>query len=531
MVSSVDGNLDRYAHESLQTLARQILFGDDASELDVQRSLNLAQSSLDYAPTALRSLTTLTYARIRNNQNELAMANNNLALMTDPNDGESNLLQVILLAGAGELDSAKKRFGKLLEDRGPISDYPDRLFLHASIELFPERRNTKTRSSIKVTTLEDELDGPDTNGLSLREALLLAQPNDSIEFDVSGALQLKLGALMINKSVDLIGPGIEKLTVDANGQSRIFYVNDGNVGPDAKVEISGMKLVGGRAHRNSADDPVNRGGGIYSRENLTIEDCALEDHFALQGGAIWVDHGSTMTIDRCAFTKNKCTDAGGAIASCGNKYGDRTFLNIANSTFTKNEAELVGGAIGTFGHLSVVNSTIHANIARSASEGGKWNGGGIACIDAYSRIRLNHCTITDNSGGGASFNRYDPNVFVGRSFTSPIRNEIRNCIISGNTKLDSDWDVGHCRTSKHDVVNVRHSLIGVGQGMVNKGDNLLGEDPKLGPLSDNGGTTRTRKLLPASPCVEAGIESSIEKDQTGKKRVGAPDMGAFELVK
>jgi hypothetical protein len=73
-----------------------------------------------------------------------------------------------------------------------------------------------------------------------------------------------------------------------------------------------------------------------------------------------------------------------------------------------------------------------------------------------------------------------------------------------------------------------------------QGGNIVGQDPHLGPLQINGGSTATRALLPGSPALDAGAPagctgsggSAIAVDQRGWARpfgTGAPcDLGAYE---
>jgi hypothetical protein len=63
--------------------------------------------------------------------------------------------------------------------------------------------------------------------------------------------------------------------------------------------------------------------------------------------------------------------------------------------------------------------------------------------------------------------------------------------------------------------------------------NLVGVNPLLGPLADNGGPTRTHALLPGSPAINTGSNPlGLATDQrgTGFPRVSgaAADMGAYE---
>ncbi len=74
------------------------------------------------------------------------------------------------------------------------------------------------------------------------------------------------------------------------------------------------------------------------------------------------------------------------------------------------------------------------------------------------------------------------------------------------------------------------------------GSNLLGVDPQLGPLGDNGGPTQTMAIAATSPAVNKGA-GVLTTDQRGQPRPvaypGVPfsaaagangaDIGAFEL--
>jgi hypothetical protein len=90
------------------------------------------------------------------------------------------------------------------------------------------------------------------------------------------------------------------------------------------------------------------------------------------------------------------------------------------------------------------------------------------------------------------------------------------------------------------TLNADHSLIGtlcpsptceitvVGTG------NLVGADPLLAPLANNGGPTRTHALNAGSPAINAGSNPlSLPTDQRGpgflRVAGAAADMGAYEV--
>src|SRR5439155_12217007 len=70
--------------------------------------------------------------------------------------------------------------------------------------------------------------------------------------------------------------------------------------------------------------------------------------------------------------------------------------------------------------------------------------------------------------------------------------------------------------------------------------NILGQDPLLGPLQDNGGPTLTHALLPGSPAIDQGSSGGLTSDQRGLTRVldlpeithvdDGADIGAAEAL-
>ena len=50
------------------------------------------------------------------------------------------------------------------------------------------------------------------------------------------------------------------------------------------------------------------------------------------------------------------------------------------------------------------------------------------------------------------------------------------------------------------------------------GSNIVGEEPNLGPLYDNGGATYTHEPYGNSPALDAGIANGLTQDQRGSQR-------------
>ena len=114
---------------------------------------------------------------------------------------------------------------------------------------------------------------PNPAPCSLRDAVAAtnAAPNaggaDQITFEssLSGSIDLTQGQIQIasGEPVSIEGPGADQLAVDAQGTSRIFYLD----GVGAPSYISGLGLAGGKA-----TGFVDGGGAIFARNSpLTVE--------------------------------------------------------------------------------------------------------------------------------------------------------------------------------------------------------------------------------------------------------------------
>jgi Ca2+-binding RTX toxin-like protein len=160
---------------------------------------------------------------------------------------------------------------------------------------------------------------------------------------------------------------------------------------------------------------------------------------------------------------------------------------------------------------TLTNVTISGN---SAAE----EGGGLV---AYEPVSLNNVTITGNTANSDGDASGDGGGIVqaGGAIT------IRNSIVAGN--VDGGGEAPDCSGP---VASGGHNILGSGagcSGFTGVGD-LVGVDPLLGPLADNGGPTPTHALLKGSPAVDAGGTDCAPTDQRGLPR--NCDVGAYELV-
>jgi hypothetical protein len=145
---------------------------------------------------------------------------------------------------------------------------------------------------------------------------------------------------------------------------------------------------------------------------------------------------------------------------------------------------------------------------------------------------LNNVTITQNKGRGNN-----PASFRGGGLRSgsTATTVIMNSIIANNDGRGGPNDCDGALTSDS-VYNLIRDTTGCGLPP-NTITFKLNQDPKLGPLTSNGGPTRTHALSAGSPAIDKGSDMPVpffdhpSIDQRGYTRSGhgCRDIGAFEF--
>ena len=185
---------------------------------------------------------------------------------------------------------------------------------------------------------------------------------------------------------------------------------------------------------------------------------------------------------------------------------------MRNSTLSGNSVSHDGGGLYALGAAQVLlfNATIAGNAAtKQVGQTFPVRGGGLF-ITATAIITAQNTLIADNVHAFGINTPVPDDCFVSpttslHSLGYNLVETITNCIISGTTF-----------------------------------GNVTGQDPKLGPLQNNGGATQTRALLPGSPALDAAqtltpgctndLGAPLTADQRGFARPGSAhcDIGAFE---
>jgi len=250
---------------------------------------------------------------------------------------------------------------------------------------------------------------PVANSCSLRDALAAATTNgDVIVFDaaLSGqTISLSQGNLVVDAGITITGLGSANLTVDAGGNSRVFYISSAANG--AEVLMSGLSVING-------DAGSDYGGGLYDGHDsdLTLTDVSITGCVADYGGGIYVgrNNGTVKIIDS-TISANYATETGGGLYTDGD--GD---LIITNSTFDGNSSGSGGGAgeLGNSGNITITDSTFSNNTA--------YGQGGALYIESGSSVdvSISGSTFSDNasnSSAGGAISAFNSGSFTVTSST------------------------------------------------------------------------------------------------------------------
>ena len=293
--------------------------------------------------------------------------------------------------------------------------------------------------------------------------------------------------------------------------------NGGNFGGEAGggglYSFGTTTVTNSTFHLNSATG--GRGGDAFG------PDC-FGGHIALdggaaRGGAILADNGS-LIINTATFANNSVT--GGNGGDGGKNNGGTCGGSQHGAGGVAQGGALTNQNMGTT--INIKHGTISGNTAQAGNSGVNQPG-----------VSLPARLVAEGTGGG---------IRVG-----PGSVTLENTIIAGNTAANGTGDTTGAPTPGPDVdgavASNGHNLLGntaEATGFTGTGD-LTGANPMLDSLADNGGPTKTMKLLTGSDAIDAGVAAGSTFDQRGKARTNddpgvaneatsdGTDIGAFEL--
>ncbi len=341
-----------------------------------------------------------------------------------------------------------------------------------------------------------------------------------------GAIYIKDGDLTITDSVisnnesEDEGGGIyiydspnSNTVTEATGTINNSIISSNKAVPSPGVgEGGGIRNRGGEltlTNTSVLNNSADRGGGIKNSGTLTVTDSLIKGNSALEYDGGGIENTGTATIIGSRIALNNAKSFGGGIEN------EEGTAYLINTTLDQNQTDKDGGGIHNYSSTArvlLVNATLSGNVAED-------DGGGIAQGSGTNGIDIFNSTITNNravSTGGGIYNGDDATVAI----------IVKNTIISGNTDETEPirnniygFIVGDAHNLVEDVEGA-YGSIGTGTDL-----DLLGVDPLLTPLQDNGGaiigssldngesgSNLTHAPLPDSPVIDAGENSLIPSD-------------------
>jgi CSLREA domain-containing protein len=363
---------------------------------------------------------------------------------------------------------------------------------------------------IIVNTTLDETD-PSDGKCSLREAIIAANTNKA-----SGIVAGECAAGSL---------GMDTINITATGTIAILgYLPDitdtlAINGPAGRITISGRGVT---RSGFSLDDNVT-----LNLSNLTIADGYFPIGF---GGAMALSNGSVLNVTNSTFSNNYSAYSGGAIWS---GISPTSTVNISGSTFYSNTAGPtnpgLGGAIYSVGPLTITNSTFYSNSVIGTS-----NQVGGGAIYGYSNtLAITNTTFTANTstGPGSAIYTSGSNVTTIINSTLSRNNGTYAALFTNGTTTLTNTIVannsgGNCAGT---ITNGGYNL-----RWPSTDTSCVGAfgDPKLAPLGNYGGSTKTMGLFIGSAAIDA-VLGGCPPPATDQRGVTRPqgvhcDIGAFE---
>jgi hypothetical protein len=288
---------------------------------------------------------------------------------------------------------------------------------------------------------------------------------------------------------------------------------------------------------------LGAGAGIFNNGDLTIENSTILSNTAAGfGGGIYNYTFGTLTMTT-SLVKNNTGDAnqGGGIYSLndvtlddvtiqGNQavgFGGGIYLNSGKAslngvTITANQSEAGAGMFASGGTITVTNSTVSGNIAGNNQSGIYVSGDPVTMALINSTIAYNTRTGTNATEFGG--------LIAGNKANVTLQNTIiahnggvsgNNCSISPNVTWTSNGN----------------NLASDFSCDLNGSGDQPGTDPLLTSLGDYGGSTWTHALQPGSPAIDAGSNNgcpatdqrSVTRPYDGDNdNIATCDVGAVE---
>lgn len=297
---------------------------------------------------------------------------------------------------------------------------------------------------------------------------------------------------------------------------------------------------------NSAN---NSGGGVMSFSsyaNVEIDETEIVGNQAGDGGGLFMfGDGTSMTLSNSTVSGNSAASGAGA-ALMLNKYPGN--IELSNNTISNNTADFIGGLYLTVDSMQpqgatptglqppvlLVGQTITGNTATYGIGGGL-----TAPFQQPTTVLIGNSIIAGNSAatGSGDLSASTPQGLLHSGLSERVAERFGRAQTAGGGPGNTTFEVGFSIVGEapDDGSNFSPDTVSA---------NLLGEDPELGPLADNGGPTSTHLPAATSPALDivtaaGACGAGFDLDQRGEPRpeaggtlcdAGSVERGAPPLI-
>ncbi|MEM4248441.1 MAG: choice-of-anchor Q domain-containing protein, partial [Candidatus Nanoarchaeia archaeon] len=241
----------------------------------------------------------------------------------------------------------------------------------------------------------------------------------------------------------------------------------------------------------------NEGGGYYAYSKPTIMTrCTISGNTSVKNGAgILLNCSGMNPFTDCTITNNTISAGTSSYYGAGidlQGSGDGIGVTLRHCTISSNQNLSNGGDGGGISIGYNWGSSIFVNILDSTISGNTTNdnGAGIRCVNGSGYLAIRNTTITNNSGNQGDGIWHSTGTI-----------DMLNTIVYGNGNED-------LRGNYRRIENCLYGTT-AGFSVTTSVNNIIGQDPLLGPLDYNGGNTFTHLPASNSPAINAGTATTI----------------------
>ncbi len=291
-----------------------------------------------------------------------------------------------------------------------------------------------------------------------------------------------------------------------------------------------------------------KGGGLYVRNaSLTIENVVFNENKGIEGGGgLWAETMDATMFLRIANSRflGNTTGSGGPLVNvfpgAGLGLNDVADATVETTDFFENISNLGGGG-GIYvsaSSLAVRGSTFHRNRAEGGPGAGIW-------IDQGSSLDMENSTVAHNvsfSGGGLvvlQSTALVDHTTITENFTDGLIAGVGSTVtVTNSIVAEPSGPVPYIQNFGSLSIGYSYlDLSNFAPTYTDLGGNIVGTNPGLMFLANNGGPTLTKMPVLSSPVINAADPSFAPPPSTDQRGVGFPrvsggrlDMGAVEGV-